>query len=174
MLFDTTDGPMRISATEVISAHDLEADAKKARSGYVCTTPCVADLRSGRYRLYLSPPSAEDFANGVARPAGEVMTGDTDDLRLSPGRWVYRRSPGHFTTPQTWDYVLPSTALTLNIVALTVGPAVWIAADDTGGEVAGAAVTTAALAGVIASSIWVYRASRGEIQDGATTFFALP
>lgn len=173
ILFDTTDGPMRISAKEVISAHSNEVDVKKPRSGYVCTTPCWADLRRGRYSLYLSPPRDEDFANGIV-PPGSPSTGDSDSIRVEPGRWVYRRAPGHFTPPQPADYVLPSLAVGASVLTLGVGATVWGVSRDPGAEVAAAAVTTAALAGAILGGIWLYRASRGEIQDGSTTFFPTP
>ncbi len=157
VLFGTTDGAMRVS---VKKERDLgqEGGSQPRVQGYVCTTPCVADLPLGTYRVYLSPGEGSDLESG-----------DSDTLTVKRGTWVYLRAPGQFNRVTVGETYL--SAVVVVGAALTVLPGGGLLI--TGPRAVGGAVVAASVAGTIASGIWAHRLSRGTIQPGATTYFPL-
>ena len=157
VVLDVVDGPMRVAAKYDPSFVPPGAAAPTARSGELCTTPCVVDLPKGRYRLFLS-------ATGGTDPG----TGDVDDVVLGDGTYVYRRAPGRYQTPSIYDGIAPAAVLLASITGIAVGAAL-LADDDS--RVIGGVLIGGGVAGTIGGGIWGYDASRAESQDGATTFF---
>ncbi len=157
VVLDVVDGPMRVVAKYDPSFVPPGGTPPTARSGELCTTPCVVDLPKGRYRLFLS-------ATGGTDPG----TGDVDDLVLDEGTYVYRRAPGRYQTPSLYDSVAPAALMIVSVTAIVVGGALL---SDSEGRVAGGALLGGGIAGTIGAGIWGYDASRAEAQDGATTFF---
>lgn len=159
VVLDVVDGPMRVVAKYDPSFVPPGSTPQTARSGELCTTPCVVDLPKGRYRLFMS-------ATGGMDPG----TGDVDDLVLEEGTFVYRRASGRYKTPSIYDGIAPAALMLVSITAMTVG---GVMLSDSEGRVLGGVLLGAGIAGTIGSGIWGYDASRAETQDGATTFFPL-
>jgi hypothetical protein len=130
--------------------------------GYVCTTPCVAEMPQGQYKLYLSP-----IAGGVH------MSGDADSLTVAGGTQVYLRAPGHFRHPTQADMVPPAAVLVLSSIALTTGLIFAFQDGNPELQTVGVALSAGAVFGMIGGGYWAYNTGRGEIRPGATTTFSL-
>jgi hypothetical protein len=157
VVLDVVDGPMRVDAKYDPSFVPPGGAPETARSGELCTTPCVVDLPRGRYRLYLSATAATD--------AG---TGDVDDLVLGDGTYVYRRAPGRYKTPSIYNQIAPGALIVLGLTGMVIGSAL-LSNEDT--AVPGGLVLGAGVAATVGGGIWGYDATRAETQDGATTFW---
>lgn len=158
LVIDATDGPMRVAATYDPTFSPPGGQAQTARSGELCTTPCVVDLPKGKYRLFFSATQATDAA-----------AGDADDVRVDEGVQIYRRAPGRYQTPSPTDEILPAVALGASLVAIVAGGG--ISATNQNNRTGGALLLGVGIAGTIGSSIWIYDTSRATQQDGAGTFF---
>jgi hypothetical protein len=157
VVLDVVDGPMRVAAKYDPSFIPPGGAPETARSGELCTTPCVVDLPSGRYRLYLSATAATDPG-----------TGDVDDLVLGEGTYVYRRAPGRYQTPSIYNQIAPGALIVLGLTGMVVGAAL-LSSEDT--AVPGGLVFGGGVAAGVGGGIWGYDATRAETQDGATTFW---
>jgi hypothetical protein len=156
VLLHGTDGPMRIVAQADASFVPPGHSVPPTRTGDLCaSTPCVADLPVGRYKLYLS--SAD----------GAFKHGDTDDLTVTEGVTYYVRAPGRYEPPE-WIRVYPLVLVTA-AAALIVTGAVVAAENEGTPRAAGIAM----LGGGAVLGVWggieLYDASRAKQQDGATT-----
>jgi hypothetical protein len=161
VVIDTTDGPMLVAVRYDPSFIPPGGAPSTTQSGELCTTPCVADLPVGKYRLFLS-------ATGGTDPS----MGDTDDVKLAePGVYVYRRAPGRYDTPSPTAQIGPVTLVVLSSVALVAG--FVILGADSENQAAGGALIGGGIAGSIGGWIWSYEASRAEKQDGRSTFFRM-
>ena len=130
------------------------------RTGELCTTPCAADLPIGRYKLYMT--SAD----------GSYSQGDTDRLDVREGVNYYIRAPGKFEEP-TWLPVLPSVLVGLATVAV-LGGAVLLSSGEDSQQTGGALLIRGGIALGVGGGILYYDASRGAIQEGATTTWTEP
>lgn len=130
------------------------------RTGDLCTTPCAADLPIGRYKLYMT--SAD----------GSYSQGDTDVLDVRDGTTYYLRAPGKFESP-TWIPVLPTVLVTLATLSVLGGIGL-AASDDDSQRTTGAILIGGGIAVGVAGGILYYDASRGAIQEGATTTWTDP
>jgi hypothetical protein len=158
VVFDTTDGRMRVTAQYDPRFAPPGHVAPSSRTGELCDTPCVADLPLGTYRLFLSGQ------------VGDGIRGDSDDLEVKEGVTVYRRAPGKYTTPTFGEAILPGIVLAVGLTAAAVGAAV-MAQRDADGSAMVAGGTTFGLGVLISvgSGIWLYNATRAEQQEGSTT-----
>jgi hypothetical protein len=155
-----TDGAMQITARSDTSFVPPGHPVPPNRTGDLCTTPCVADLPIGRYKLYMT--SAD----------GSYSRGDTDMLDVREGTNYYLRAPGRFEEPE-WIPILPSVIVAVGVVALLSGAA--LVASDDGSQRTGGIVLMGGGIGIgILGGILAYDASRGAIQEGATTTWAEP
>jgi len=126
------------------------------RSGELCTTPCVADLPAGRYKLFLV--SAD----------GSVPGGDVDTLEVRKGGVnYYVRSPGR-SEPRTWLPALPVVMSIAGSIAL-IGGLALLSTDEDSNKVAGGLLLGGGTIAIVAGGIVYYDASRGTQQEGATT-----
>jgi hypothetical protein len=151
-----TDGPMRISVRADESFIPPGMTVPPNRSGELCTTPCVADLPAGRYKLFLV--SAD----------GSVPGGDVDRLEVRQGGVnYYVRAPGR-SEPRTWLPALPVLISIAGTVAL-IGGLGLLAANEDSNKTAGAVLLGAGAVAIVAGGIVYYDASRGTQQEGATT-----
>lgn len=147
---------MRVTAQADTSFVPPGAPVPPTRTGELCSsTPCIADLPVGRYKLYLS--SAD----------GTFLHGDTDQLDVTEGLTYYVRAPGHYEPP-TWLAPLPLVLVITGAALLTTGLVMLIGTDQdlhTPGYFA--------LGGGFALGTWgafeTYDASRAKQQAGATT-----
>lgn len=162
VVLDATDGPMRVVAEYDPKFSPPGAPRIEGRTGELCTTPCVADLPAGRYRLYLSS------VDGEAR-------GDTDDLVVQSGLMAYRRAPGRYTTPTISNGIAPAALLLASTFAVIGGAMLLSQSDgDTGTSAGGFVLVGAGIGGAIGGGIWAYDASRAEQQEGSTTTWQVP
>jgi hypothetical protein len=151
----TTDGPMRVVA-EAGQQFQPEA-AELPHSGELCVSPCVVDIPTGRYKLYL-----QSLQNGGS-------TGDVDDLQVQSGLTYYLRAPGRFDHP-TWIPWGP-TLLVVAGLLITIAGVGWAAGNSSGSSSATPGLITLGLGvGImIGGGAYIYDAQRGSIQQGATT-----
>jgi hypothetical protein len=158
VVLDTTDGPMRVTAQADSTFVPPGASVAPSRTGELCLTPCVADLPTGRYRLFMSSAGGE--------------RGDTDDLLVREGTTVYRRAPGKYETPSISNRVPPALVLTLGLVLTSVGLVV-AAGSSTSSQsssmTVGFLLTGLGGAMAVGGGFWLYDASRAVRQSGATT-----
>jgi len=151
-----TDGPMHVVAQADTSFVPPGQSVPPTRSGGLCpSTPCVADLPVGRYKLFLT--SAD----------GSFTHGDVDELTVTDGVTYYVRAPGRYQAPE-WLRVYPIVLLTA-AAALVVTGTVFAVEKDGTERAAGFAV----LGGGVVIGVWggieLYDASRAKQQEGATT-----
>jgi hypothetical protein len=157
----TTDGPMRITARADTEFVPPGTNAPPTRMGELCTTPCIADLPPGQYKLYLNAPDG---------------TGDVDMLTVpaTSGVTYYERAPGRFESPK-WP--LLATALIGVGVGLLVGGAILASSPDTSssGQQAGgyALLIGGGALAIVGGALW-YDSSRGATRDGATSVWSEP
>lgn len=153
-----TDGPMHIVAQADASFVPPGHSVPPTRTGDLCpSTPCVADLPVGRYKLYLS--SAD----------GAFKHGDTDELMVTEGVTYYVRAPGRYEPPE-WLAPLPIVLLTGAVGLLVAGTV--LAANEHGSSdsrTAGYVMLGGGAAIGVWGSIELYESSRAKQQDGATT-----
>jgi hypothetical protein len=164
VVFDTTDGPMRVSITSDPTFVPPGGSAPPSRSGELCLTPCVADLPQGKYRLFM-------YAEGGQQ------AGDSDDLVVGEGMTVYRRAPGKYTTPTITERVPPAIVTVLGVVLFSVGLSLTTvsAAPSTNGS-SNSPLPGLLLGGIglglgIGGGVWFYETSRATRQRGATTMW---
>jgi hypothetical protein len=155
VVLDTTDGPMRLTVQSDPSFVPPGADRAPSRVGELCTTPCVADLPVGRYRLFLAP-------------TGGASTGDADDITLSHGLTIYRRAPGKYETPSLTNAIPPAVLLAASLVLTVLAPLAAASASDNGGRTGALVLTGLGVAGLIGGGLWLYDARRATQQEGAT------
>lgn len=162
VVLDTVDQPMRVTAQAEVGFVPPGGRPDTSESGPLCVTPCVADLPAARYRLYFSSLDADD-----------PSTGDTDDLELSPGYYVYRRAPGRYETPSPSAQVLPVIVVTLGMTALVLGSVALSHhySYSQGSAAGGYGLLALGLGGTIGGGIWWYDSSRAIRQEGATSFW---
>jgi hypothetical protein len=158
VIVDTTDGPMRVTAQYDPSFVPPGAPPIAGRTGELCTTPCVADLPLGRYRLFFLA------AQGESR-------GDSDDLQVAPGVTFYRRAPGTYTAPSINNQIPPTAIIILGVALLVTGSLMSARKDP---EAPGLVLLGAGFAATTAGGIWFYNASRAVQQQGATTTWTQP
>jgi hypothetical protein len=151
----TTDGPMRVQARADLDFVPPGDQPPDTRMGDLCTTPCVADLPPGKYKLYLT--SAE----------GDYSHGDVDVLDVKAGTNYYLRAPGKFESPR-WIHVLPSLVVITGVTLALVGAGLTVS-EDSGARAAGIGMMGGGVAITIAGGIYLYDESRGSTQEGATT-----
>jgi hypothetical protein len=167
VVFDTTDGPMRISMQSGPSFVPPGAGAPPSRSGELCLTPCAADLPFGKYRLFM-------WAEGGSQH------GDTDDLVVGEGVTVYRRAPGKYTTPSIPERIPSAVLVVGGVVLLTLGVAIATASaapnadGSSSSPVPGLLLGAAGIGLGIGGGVWAYEASRATRQRGATTTWTEP
>jgi hypothetical protein len=128
------------------------------RTGDLCpSTPCVADLPVGRYKLYIS--SAD----------GSFKHGDTDELNVTDGVTYYVRAPGRYEPPE-WLRVFPVVLVT-GAAALAIAGTVLAVNDDGSSQSRTAGYVM--MGGGVAIGIWggieLYDASRAKQQEGTST-----
>ena len=155
VVLDTTDGPMRVEARGDLEFVPPGGNLRPTRFGELCVTPCVVDLPAGKYKLYLTPAG------------GTYEHGDVDIMSLREGINYYVRAPGKFDPPQ-WIHVLPSLVLLSGITIFVVG-AGFATSHDSGAQAIGWAFMAGGVGVTTAGGIYLYDASRGSTQEGATT-----
>ncbi len=155
VIVDTTDGPMRVTAEYDPSFVPPGSQPAVTRTGELCTTPCVADLPVGRYRLFFMATQGES-------------RGDSDDLQVAQGLTFYRRAPGTYTAPSINNEIAPGAIIVLGTVLLVAGTFMSTSRDP---GTNGLVVLGAGFAATTAGGIWFYNASRAVQQQGATTIW---
>ena len=169
VVLEGTDGPMKIAVRADMSFIPPGYDVAPTRSGELCTTPCVADLPVGRYKLFMSGTHEGD------------NTGDTDTMMVREGVNYYVRAPGQFEPP-TWTPVAPTALIILGVTLATVGVALASGSSDDSGDDTGSGEVSpvslgligAGIALTIGGGIWSYDQGRGTRQEGATTAWTVP
>jgi hypothetical protein len=150
-----TDGPMRVTARADQAFVAPGMHVPSTRTGDLCVTPCVVDLPTGQYKLYLV--SAD----------GSVPGGDVDTLQVRDGLTYYVRAPGR-SEPRTWLPGVPFALVLVGAVALTGGLAL-LTGEDEAAQTTGFALLAGGGAAVVVGGVMYYDASRGTQQEGATT-----
>jgi hypothetical protein len=158
VVLNGTDGPMHVVAQADRSFVPPGQSVPPTRTGDLCSsTPCVADLPVGRYKLYLS--SAD----------GAFKHGDADELVVTDGVTYYVRAPGRYEPPE-WLRVLPIVIVTGAAALLVAGAALAL-----NGEASSQSRTAGyvMMGGGVVIGVWggieLYDASRAKQQEGATT-----
>jgi len=163
VVLDAVDQPMRVAVRYDPNFIPPGGRPDTSKSGPLCVTPCVADLPTGRYRLYLS--SLGD---------GDTGSGDTDDVEFSPGYYVYLRAPGRYETPSQSAQVLPVLVMTLGLTTMLLGSlGLGDAYSHSTNPAGGYAVLALGLGGTIGGAIWWYDSSRAIRQEGATSLWRI-
>ena len=155
VVLDTTDGPMRVEARGDLEFVPPGGNYRPTRFGELCVTPCVVDLPAGKYKLYLTSAG------------GTYSHGDVDVITIREGTNYYVRAPGKFDPPQ-WLHIWPSVIVLTGITVFAVG-AGFALSHDSGAQAAGFAFMAGGVAVSTAGGIYLYDASRGSTQEGATT-----
>lgn len=150
LVVDSVDGPMHVRAQNLERFEGAAPGPVPA--GTLCTTPCVADLPLGRYRLHLS---------GLV---GDPAHDDVVEVEVREGVNVIRRAPGKHATADDLP-ALPLVLLVSGSVGILAGSAFIGNGDGTAGGIllgGGAALT---IGGAVT---W----PRGEMQqNGASTYW---
>ena len=156
IVLSTTDGPMRVEARGDLEFVPPGGNYQPTRFGELCVTPCVVDLPAGKYKLYLTSQG------------GSYEHGDVDVIVLREGMNYYSRAPGKFVPPE-WLHVWPSLIAMAGVTVFAVGAGVAVSSHDSGAQAVGLGFMAAGVAVTTAGGIYMYDASRGSTQEGATT-----
>jgi hypothetical protein len=159
VVLHSTDESLQITARADTAFVPPGHPVPPSRTGELCTTPCVADLPIGRYKLFMT--SAD----------GSYDQSDTDTLEVREGLNYYLRAPGKFEEP-TWIPVLPTVLTVLGVAAIAGGVALASNSEDT--RTTGILIAGGGAALTITGGILMYDAGRGAIQKGATTTWTQP
>jgi hypothetical protein len=161
VVLHTTDGPMKITGKADTEFVPPGSNVPATRSGDLCTTPCVVDLPAGNYRLYLA--SAD----------GTYSRGDVDDIVVHPDATnYYVRAPGRYE-PAQWLHVIPSVLIIAGSI-LVVGGLALTRSENDSDQTTGLALMGGGFALTITGGILAYDESRGSVQEGKSTTWAIP
>lgn len=152
VVIDATDGPMDV----VAKTDGAFSNNTPGRSGFLCRTPCVADLPLGSYKLFFSGLEGDDARGDVAR------------LEVGEGLNVLRRAPGKYDTPDQ-DPALGIVVAVLGTVMLSSGT-YFIVSDE---EAGGVALMTVG-AGAMIGGFVMAAPGPAEEQAGTTTAWNVP